>query len=96
MKGVCPNCRKIGVKGDFYLTGNQTMFGSDEEIFICDNCYKLACKNTHRKKEEEQNKIVVTISVVSSEVDLDSPIFKRAKMPRLTEFPGGIKEEEES
>ena len=47
-------------------------------------------------QEEEQNKIVVTISVVSNEVDLDSPIFKRSKMPRVTEFPGGIKKEEES
>ena len=47
-------------------------------------------------KEAEQNKIVVTISVVSSEIDLDSPILKRSKMPRITKFPGGIKEEEEA
>ena len=46
------------------------------------------------EREEEQNKIVVCISVSSKSI-LDSSMMKKANMPRVTEFPGGIKEEEE-
>ena len=67
----------------------QKYVGCIPQAYICDLHPEIV-----KQKEEEQNKIVVSVSVVSSELDLDSPIFRRSKMPKITDFPGDIKEEE--
>ena len=38
MKGNCPRCDRTDVEGDLVLTGNQTYWGSDEEVFLCNKC----------------------------------------------------------
>lgn len=50
MKGNCSSlCKKTDVEGGLCLTGNQTYWGSEEEVFICNKCMKKLDKANEDK-----------------------------------------------